>query len=57
MTEKEMFEASFKRPPDYFQLHPEVQWNIDSRLGILDWKGDDLTEEDLLRFKNHYEFK
>lgn len=57
MTQKEMFEASFGRPHDYFLLDPETQWRIDDSLGILDWdgtKGLDLTEAELQRFVKHY---
>lgn len=55
MTERQMFEKSFQRPKDYFKLSARQQWDIDSRLGILDWNGDGLSEEDLARFKAHYE--
>jgi hypothetical protein len=54
MTQGEMFDASFKRPSDYFQLTEAHQWAIDQRLGILDWRGDDLTEAQLDRFRSHY---
>lgn len=54
MTEREMFEESFKRPKNYFKLNAEEQWEIDKRLGILDWEGRDLTEEDKRRFREHY---
>lgn len=54
MTQREMFEQSFNRPTDYFKLSPEHQWLIDANLGILDWDGDDLSEEDLKRYKQHY---
>lgn len=57
MTEREMFEASFKRPQNFFHLSPQEQWEIDKRLGILDWEGRDLSEEDLRRFKEHYEYE
>lgn len=50
-----MFEKSFQRPKNFFNLSPETQWNIDKQLGILDWEGEDLTEEDIKRFKAHYE--
>lgn len=50
-----MFEKSFQRPKDYFQLPNQRQWKIDSELGILDWCGQDLTKDDLKRFKKHYE--
>ena len=54
MTEREMFEKSFRRPSNYFHLSPEHQWQIDFNLGILDWQGKDLTEEDKARFNAHY---
>jgi len=55
MTERQMFEASFSRPRNYFKLSAERQWEIDKDLGILDWMGDDLTEEDKKRFNDYYE--
>ena len=54
MTEREMFEKSFQRPTNFFYLTAEEQWDIDKTLGILDWEGFDLSEEDRERFKNHY---
>jgi hypothetical protein len=54
MNEREMFEKSFERPSNYFQLTPERQWEIDELLGILDWMGKDLSKEDKERFKKHY---
>lgn len=54
-TEREMFERSFQRPSNYFKLSAETQWEIDKNLGILDWAGEGLTEEDMKRFRNHYE--
>ena len=57
MTEKQMFEKSFQRPSNYFKLSPERQWEIDKDLGILDWVGENLTEQEKERFKNHYEKK
>ncbi len=57
MTEREMFEKSFERPSNYFKLSSRQQWDVDSDLGILDWKGEDLTEEDMERFKQHYKKK
>ena len=54
MTEREMFEKSFERPINYFNLSKKNQWDIDKKLGILDWNGEDLTKEDVERFKNHY---
>jgi len=55
MNEREMFEKSFQRPSNYFKLSSQQQWKIDYELGILDWNGEDLTEEDIKRFKAHYE--
>jgi len=57
MTEREMFEKSFERPSNYFKLSETRQWDIDSDLGILDWKGDDLTDDDMKRFNKHYNIK
>lgn len=54
MTNEEMFEKSFERPRDYFQRHPESQWNIDADLGILDWDGSHMTPDDHERFRAHY---
>lgn len=54
MNEREMFEKSFQRPANYFKLSSERQWEIDKSLGILDWMGKDLSEEDVKRFKKHY---
>lgn len=54
MTERQMFEQSFKRPGDFFKLSPEEQWEIDKRLGLLDWKGNNLSESDMARFRAHY---
>ena len=46
MNEREMFEKSFMRPSNYFQLSETEQWSIDSELGILDWMGDGLNAFD-----------
>lgn len=54
MTNDQMFEESFKRPKNYFHLSPEEQWRIDDRLGILDWDGSNLTEEQRKKFREHY---
>ena len=54
MTEQEMFEKSFQRPTDYFKLSSKDQWEIDNRLGILDWNGEGLKKEDMNRFNKHY---
>lgn len=54
MTEREMFEASFKRPTNFFKLSERQQWDIDSDLGILDWQGSGLSKEDEERFRKHY---
>ena len=57
MSEIEMFEKSFNRPKNYFKLSSERQWEIDKNLGILDWRGENLSEEDLDRFYKHYNLK
>lgn len=56
MTEREMFERSFQRPRNYFKLSEEKQWKIDSDLGILDWEGEDLSDEDMTRFNEYFKF-
>jgi hypothetical protein len=57
MNEREMFEKSFERPSNYLKLSGKQRWAIDKRLGILDWAGVKLTEEDKKRLKNHYRDK
>ncbi len=54
MTEREMFEKSFQRPKNYFNLSSAEQWEIDKQLGILDWEGTGLSDEDEKRFHKHY---
>lgn len=54
MTEREMFEKSFHRPSNFFELSSQQQWDVDKKLGILDWTGEDLSEEDMKRFRSHY---
>ncbi len=55
MSEREMFEQTFKRPKDFFKLSSQQQWNIDKDLGILDWEGTNLSVEDMKRYTAHYE--
>ncbi len=57
MTQREMFEMSFQRPSNYFELSSQRQWEIDDDLGILDWIGGNLSEEDKVRFRAHYNIK
>lgn len=54
MTQDAMYEASFRRPNNYFKLTEQRQWEIDDMLGILDWAGDNLTDEQKQRFQDHY---
>lgn len=54
MNEREMFEKSFQRPSNFFELSSQQQWNIDKKLGILDWEGKGLSKDDIKRFKKHY---
>ena len=54
MTEQEMLNKSFQRPKNFFELSTEEQWRIDKSLNILDWKGDNLSEKDQEKFKQHY---
>ena len=57
MTEREMFLKSFKRPKNYFDLDSEEQYQIDKKLGILDWVGEGLTPEDTRNFLDHYNLR
>jgi hypothetical protein len=45
MTHKEMFESAKKRPLNHYKLSPQEQWDIDKKLGILDWEGPRTPEE------------
>ncbi len=58
MTEAEMYEKSFQRPKNYFHLSERQQWDIDAKLGILDWFGHGhdgmMTKAEEDRFKAHY---
>lgn len=54
MTEHEMFERSFRRPKNFFDLTGEQQWEIDKQLGILDWRGENLTSQEIARFHEYY---
>jgi len=56
LTQRQMYERSFGRPPDYFSLGVAEQWAVDKRLGILDWVGvtEDYTPEEAERFRLHY---
>ena len=56
-SQREMFEKSFQRPSNYFKLSPERQWEIDKSLGILDWDGNDLNDEDIKRYNEYYGLK
>jgi len=53
--QRRMFERSFGRPKNYFKLSYETQWDIDDKLGILDWDEKILTPEDRKRFDEHYD--
>jgi hypothetical protein len=54
MTEQEMFERTFQRPRNFFDLPYSEQWFIDNTLGLLDWQGTGLSEADKARFDAHY---
>jgi hypothetical protein len=54
MTDREMFERSFQRPKNYFKLSAAERWEIDRHLGILEWEGTDLSDEDEKRFRDFY---
>jgi hypothetical protein len=41
-------DRALKRPAEYSQLSPDRQWEIDKKLGILDW---DPTAEEIKEYK------
>lgn len=55
MTERDMFEKSFQRPKNYFNLSEQEKWDIDKSLGILDWQGSNLSAADKKRYEEHYD--
>ena len=57
ISQKEMFEKSFQRPTNFFKLSGRQQWDIDANLGILDWEGGNLSDEEMKRFQDHYKSK
>lgn len=54
MSDAEMFEKTFERPSNFFELSYAEQWDVDKALGILDWDGSDLTDEQRERYQAHY---
>ncbi len=54
MNEREMFEKSFERPRNFLSLSDRERWDIDKSLGILDWEGRDLTEQDQERMYQYF---
>lgn len=46
MTQEEMAEAARQRPDNYCELPMREQWEIDKKLGILDWEGEKEPDED-----------
>jgi hypothetical protein len=32
--------SATSRPANYCELSPQSQWDVDKRLGILDWSGE-----------------
>jgi len=55
LSQEQMYHQSFKRPKNFFKLPPREQWEIDKRLGILDWDGRNLSNEQLEKIINHYD--
>lgn len=60
MKQSEMFERSFERPKNYFELSSETKWAIDKSLGILDWDGGGsngkMTPDERKRYEDHYDY-
>ena len=55
MNNLDMYEKSFQRPRDFFKLSGAEQWEIDKRLGILDWDGSHMTSKQMERYIEHYD--
>lgn len=56
LSQREMFDRSFERPSNFYELPEEEQWALDKRLGILDWyAGSELTPDDVKRYRSHYD--
>lgn len=45
------------RPSTYFKLSSKRQWEIDSAIGILDWDGKDMSEEEKEEFYKYFNIK
>lgn len=56
-TQKEMAEVAKQRPGNFEKLTPQEQWEVDKKLGILDWDGNDTDHEEEYRqsFKRAFE--
>lgn len=56
MTQREMFETSFQRPRNFFKLSTREQWEIDKKIGILDWDRyvAGLGKADAKRVRDYY---
>lgn len=53
MTHDEMFQLALKRPVNYYDLGLDLQWEIDKKLGILDWEGPRTAEEKKILSQHH----
>jgi len=51
--QRELGLRAFSRPKGYCNLSANTQWESDKMLGILDWDGTGLTEEELKQLKEH----
>lgn len=55
-NKKELFEKTFQRPKNFFNLPVEKMLAIDKKLGLVDWSGwFDLTDKEKQRFRDHYD--
>ena len=52
--DQEMYKKAFLRPKNFLNLTPEEQWKIDDNLGILDWDGSKMTDEERSKLYAHF---
>lgn len=50
------FEQAMQRPSNFHELSSQERWDIDKRLGILDWDGD-MTPEQKKKMRKHHGLK
>lgn len=52
----DMVAKALKRPKNFLRLSSREQWDIDKKLGLLDWDGPE-TDEDFEILKKYFNLK